>query len=90
MHLERENSSKKNNETIKKLFSDTEEIEDEYVPQHVIGILFVERERIVYLNHLVTKIRSKNLGYSWYTVITMITINWNKLTHTTSMNQIKK
>ncbi|QFT87744.1 hypothetical protein FIU87_03680 [Bacillus sp. THAF10] len=55
LHLERESLWKKDEGTIEKLFSETEE---GYVPHHVIAIQFVEsKERIPYLNRLV---REKN------------------------------
>lgn len=51
LHLERENSSDKDEETIEKLFSITD---DAYVPHNIIGILKIEtEERIQYLNKLI-------------------------------------
>ncbi|AJY76735.1 hypothetical protein [Paenibacillus beijingensis] len=51
LHLERENLSRKDIETIDKLFCATEEY---YLPHYVIGIQNVEtKERINYLNKLV-------------------------------------
>ena len=55
LHLERENLSKKDMETIDKLFCSTDA---EYIPDYVIGILNVEnKERI---NILQSEVRSKN------------------------------
>jgi len=51
LHLERENVSNKDVETIEKLFSETE---DAYLPHNVIGIQSIEsKERIKILNDLV-------------------------------------
>ena len=59
MHLERENLSKKDEETMEKLFTETEE---GYHPEHVIGIQYVDSfERIDYLNQMVLS-RNEKLG----------------------------
>lgn len=53
LHLERENQWNKDEETIEKLFSSTD---DGFIPHNVIGIQFVEsKDRIEYLNDLVMK-----------------------------------
>jgi len=53
LHMERENVSIKDLDTIEKLFSDTIE---GYVPHNVIGIQFLESDnRIEYLNNLIIK-----------------------------------
>ena len=54
LHLERESIRKKDTETIDKLFSKTEK---EFVPKCVVAIQYVgNKERIDFLNELVTKI----------------------------------
>jgi hypothetical protein len=53
LHLERENQWNKDEDTIAKLFSETEE---SFIPHNVIGIQFVESEdRIEYLNSILIK-----------------------------------
>ncbi|MGD6818754.1 hypothetical protein [Metabacillus sp. 84] len=53
LHLERENQWDKDEDTIDKLFSDTEE---GYIPHNAIGIQFAEsKERIEYLNSLIVE-----------------------------------
>ncbi|MFB5086043.1 hypothetical protein PGC35_02290 [Psychrobacillus sp. PGGUH221] len=53
LHLERENVCIKDEETIEKLFSDTEV---GFIPHNVIGIQFVaSKNRIEYLNNLIDK-----------------------------------
>lgn len=57
LHLERENQCNKDEETIEKLFSETEK---EFIPHNVIGIQFVEStERINYLNEKVLEKNAK-------------------------------
>lgn len=57
LHLERESLPMKDEETVEKLFSETEEA---FIPNDVVGILYVDsEERISYLNKLVLHKKKK-------------------------------
>ncbi|MEH7249777.1 hypothetical protein V7114_23705 [Neobacillus niacini] len=93
LHLERENQWNKDDDTINKLFSKTEE---GYVPLNVIGIQFVEsRVRIEYLNTLIikrNKVQKSNalMVYRFYDAEYDIERVYSYLFNPTGLSEIRK